>query len=142
MHILTWLGYFYARKKWSDAINYYKKTDPDKLEKEQWGEYYFKQGYAYFSKDDFEQAKTSFYVIKDVDTKYTAPALYYYSHIHYEQGNYQTALDGFLKLTSDKTFGPIAPYYIVQIYFKQERYKEIVDFAPGMISKVTEKRLT
>jgi len=134
-------GYFYARKKWSDAITYYKMTDPDKLEKDQWGEYYFKQGYAYFSKEEFEKAKTSFYVIKDVSTKYTAPALYYYSHIHYEQGNYQTALDGFLKLTSDKTFGPIAPYYIVQIYFKQERYNEIIDFAPGIMSKVTEKRL-
>lgn len=134
-------GYFYARKKWSDAISYYEKADPDKLEKDQWGEYYFKKGYSYFSKGEYDSAKISFYVIKDVSTKYTAPALYYYSHIHYEKGNYQTALDGFLRLTSDKTFGPIAPYYIVQIYYKQERYKAIIDFAPGMIAQVTEKRL-
>jgi len=134
-------GYFYARKKWDGAIKYYQHTDASKLDKEQQGEYHFKLGYSYFSKEDYEKAKISFYEIKDGNTKYSAPALYYYSHIHYEQGNSQTALDGFLKLTSDKNFGPVAPYYIVHIYYKQEKYNEIVDFAPGMMQKVTVKRL-
>jgi TolA-binding protein len=134
-------GYFYARKKWANAIDYYKKTNPDQLEKDLWGEYYFKMGYSYFEKSDTANARIALYIVKDVDTKYTAPALYYYSHIHYVEGNFQTALNGFLKLTDDKTFGPIAPYYIVQIYYKQERYKEIVDFAPKIIDNVTQKRL-
>jgi tetratricopeptide (TPR) repeat protein len=134
-------GYFYIRKKWSKAIEYYLKADPDKLSKEQGAEYRFKLGYAYFTKNEYEKAKPQFYQITDVDTKYSAPAVYYYSHIHYEEKNYQTALNGFLRLTGDKTFGPIAPYYIVQIYYLQGRYKEIVDFATGMIKNVTEKRL-
>jgi TolA-binding protein len=134
-------GYFYARKKWGNAIDYYKKTNPDQLEKEQWGEYYFKLGYSYFEKADTANARISLFIVKDVDTKFTAPALYYYSHINYTEGNYQTALNGFIKLTDDKNFGPIAPYYIVQIYYKQERYKEIVDFAPKMMARVTSKRL-
>jgi TolA-binding protein len=134
-------GYFYARKKWGNAIDYYKKANPEQLEKDQWGEYYFKLGYSYFEKADTANARVSLFIVKDVDTKYTAPALYYYSHIHYIEGNYQTALNGFLKLTDDKTFGPIAPYYIIQIYYKQERYKEIVEFAPKIIGRVTEKRL-
>ncbi len=33
------------------------------------------------------------------------------------------------------------PYYIVHIYYLQGRYKEIIDFAPGIIHKVTDKRL-
>ena len=134
-------GYFYARKKWKNAIEYYDISDPEKLTKDQWSEYYFKLGYAYYMVKDSEKAKPILYRIKDIDTKYTAPALYYYSHIHYEEENYQTALNGFLRLTKDKTFGAIAPYYIIQIYYKQERYKEIIDFAPGMIDKVTDKRL-
>jgi len=134
-------GYFYARKKWKDAIEYYDMSDPEKLTKDQWSEYYFKLGYAYYMVKDTEKAKPILYRIIDIDTKYTEPALYYYSHIHYEEENYQTALNGFLRLTKDKTFGAIAPYYIIQIYYKQERYKEIVDFAPGMIDKVTNKRL-
>ena len=134
-------GYFYARKKWPDAIKYYKNVDVDKLDKEQKGELYFKLGYSYFSRNEYDLAKPAFYEIKDIDTKYTPPALYYYSHIHYEEGNYQTALNGMLRLQNDKTFGPIAPYYIVQIYYKQGRYKDIIDYAPGIIDHVTDKRL-
>lgn len=134
-------GYFYARKKWKDAISYYEISDPEKLTEVQSSEYYFKLGYAYYMIKDIEKAKPILYRITDIDTKYTPPALYYYSHIHYEEENYQTALNGFLRLTKDKTFGAIAPYYIIQIYYKQERYREIVDFAPGMIDKVTSKRL-
>ncbi len=134
-------GYFYARKKWKDAIDYYKITDPEKLTRDEWAEYYFKLGYGYYMSKDTEQAKPNLYRIKDIDTKFTPPALYYYSHIHYEEENYQTALNGFLRLTKDKTFGPISPYYIIQIYYKQEQYKEITEFAPEMIDKVTDKRL-
>jgi TolA-binding protein len=134
-------GYFYARKKWKEGIKYYDKTEVQKLTEEQQAEYYFKHGYAHFSDNNPEKAKVSFYRITDIDTKYTPPAVYYYSHIHYDEGNYQTALNGFLKLTGDNTFGPIAPYYIVQIYYKQGRYQEIVDFAPGMMDKITSSRL-
>lgn len=134
-------GYFYARKRWKNAIDYYLKVNADKLTREEWSECYFKTGYAYFSLDDYKKAKPLFYRIKDVDTKYTPPAVYYYSHIHYEEKNYQTALSGFLRLTADETFGSIVPYYIVHIYYLQGRYKEIVDFAPGIIGKVTDKRL-
>lgn len=134
-------GYFYARKRWYDAIKYYKKVDVDKLDKEQMGELYFKLGYAYFTMKKYDKAKPAFYEIKDIDTKYSPPALYYYSHIHYVEGDYQTALNGMLRLEKDKTFGPIAPYYIVQIYYKQGRYKDIINYVPGIIDHVTNKRL-
>lgn len=134
-------GYFYTTKKWKDAIETYDKADRTALTKEQQAELFFKKGYSYFMRKDYESAKLSFYEIKDKKSKYTGPAVYYYSHIHYKEENYQTALNGFLKITDDKTFGPIAPYYIVQIYYMQEKYEDIVDFVPGIINNVTEKRL-
>lgn len=134
-------GYFYALKKWKDAIETYEKVDKQKLSGEQQAEYFFKKGYSHFMKKEYESAKISFYEIKDKKSKFTAPAVYYYSHIHYKEENYQTALNGFLKLTDDKTFGPIAPYYIVQIYYEQKKYEEIADFVPGIIENITEKRI-
>ncbi len=134
-------GYFYALKKWQDAIKTYDKAEWRELTEEQQAEYFFKRGYSYFMRKDYETAKLNFYEIKDKETKYTAPAIYYYSHIHYKEENYQTALNGFLKLTEDKTFGPIAPYYIVQIYYEQKKYEEIADFVPGIIDNITEKRI-
>lgn len=134
-------GYFYTLKKWNDAIETYEKTKWRELSEEKQAEYFFKKGYSHFMKKDNETAKVSFYEIIDKETKYTSPAIYYYSHIHYKEGNNQTALNGFLKLTDDKTFGPIAPYYIVQIYYEQKKYEEISEFVPGIINSITEKRL-
>jgi TolA-binding protein len=134
-------GYYYTLKKWGLCIETFDKTELYSLTSEQQAELHFKKGYSYFMKKDYEAAKLSFYEIKDKKTKYTAPASYYYGHIHYQEENYQTALNEFLKIADDKTFGPIAPYYIVQIYYMQKKYQEIVDFTPGIISTVTEKRL-
>ncbi|MBN2818346.1 MAG: hypothetical protein JXP36_05230, partial [Bacteroidales bacterium] len=82
-------GYFYATKKWKDAIDTYEKVDWKKLDKEQKAELFFKKGYSFFMRDDLEEAKLAFFEIKDTKTKFTAPAIYYYSHIHYKEENYQ-----------------------------------------------------
>jgi TolA-binding protein len=132
--------YFYTRKKYRDAIEWFEKTDPFKLNKEDRAEYYFKTGYSYFLKNDLDTARVFLYEIKDADTKYTSPAIYYYSHINYSQNNYQTALEGFLRLQEDDTFGPIVPYYISQVYYLQEKYHEVVEYAPPLLESVTEKR--
>ena len=134
-------GYFYATKKWRQCIEVYEMVKINSLSEEEQAELFFKRGYSQFSKKNYDAAKVSFYEIKDKDVKYTAPANYYYGHIHYQEENYQTALNAFTKITDDKTFGPIAPYYIVQIYYLQKKYPEIIDFAPKIINNVTEKRL-
>ena len=133
-------NYFYALKKYKPAIDYYGMVNKNDLTKEEQAEYLFKKGYCLFMQDDTEGALTAFYEIKDKDTKYTSPALYYYSHINYSQKNYQTALEGFLKLTGDETFGAIVPYYVTQIYFLQEKYDKIIEYAPPLLENVTEKR--
>ncbi|MBN2349644.1 MAG: tetratricopeptide repeat protein [Bacteroidales bacterium] len=134
-------GYFYGRKRYSSAIEYYSQVDPYKLSKPDQSEYYFKLGYCYFSKDDLDNARLAFYQIKDIKSKYTIPALYYYSHINYSQKNYQTALEGFLRLSDDPTFADIVPYYITQIYYLQEKYNEVISYAPSKLENVNEKRI-
>ncbi len=82
-----------------------------------------KAAIAIFWMENYDKARYAFSQIKDLDTKYTTPALYYYSHINYTQGNYETALEGFLRLKDDPNFGPIVPYYLTQIYYKQKKYR-------------------
>ncbi len=134
-------GYFYTQKKYNKAITYYNKIEKNLLNGEDRAECIFKTGHSYFIEEDFDNARLAFNEIKDEDTKYTAPANYYYSHIAYSQKNYQTALNGFLKLTDDETFSPIVPYYITQIYFRQKKYDKVIEYAPGLMESVTEKRL-
>ncbi len=133
-------NYFYQSKSYGRALEYYKQVDHLQLGKDDLTEYHFKCGYCYFVKNDPDKARYSFNEIKDRDSKYSAPALYYYSHINYVQRNYQTALNGFQQLKDDNNFGPIVPYYITHIYFVQQKYEDVIAYAPSLMSHVTEKR--
>lgn len=138
--LLNLANYFYQRKSTSNALKYYEQVNKNRLNREDQAEYYFKSGYCYFQQQNYDKARFAFSQIKDLDTKYATPALYYYSHINYTQGNYETALDGFLKLRDDPNFGPIVPFYLSQIYFKQKKYDEVIRFTPAMMTNLSEKR--
>jgi TolA-binding protein len=133
-------GYFYDLEKYNNALSYYKKINKNEISDNESAECSFKTGYCYFKKNDLENARIAFNEIKDKNTKYSPPAIYYYSHINYTQGNYQTALNGFLRLSGNSTFSPIVPYYVTQIYFLQKKYDKVIEYAPGLLDKVTETR--
>jgi len=130
----------YRQKKYRQAIDWFNKIDRRQLEKDELSEYYFKLGYSHFILGNYDDAGSAFYEIKDVNTKYTAPALYYYSHIAYEEKNYETALQGFQRLSNNETFAPVVPYYITQIYYLQGKYDEVIDYAPGLLESASAKR--
>lgn len=132
--------YMYKKKNYSKALEYYDLTDRFKLNEEQLSQYYFHKGFSYYKRNDFENARVNFYEIKDKQGKYSSPALYYYSHIHYEQENYQTSLEGFTRLLDDKNFSSIAPYYVAQIYYLQGKFEELTEFVPSIMDEVNPKR--
>ena len=102
-------AYFYLgksnfrKKKYIETIQFLEKVDIYDLNKEDLAEFYFKKGYSYFATDNYEKAKSDFYEIKDVDNKYAHPANYYYSHITYQEKNYEMALIGFKRLLNSET---------------------------------------
>jgi TolA-binding protein len=103
-------------------------------------EYLFKLGYSHYIKGDKKRAFMLFAEITDVDTDYTIPALYYHSCIAYENGFYQTALEGFERLQGDDTFGGVVPFYIVQIYYINKNYEGILAIAPSLMEQAGKSR--
>ena len=135
------MGKFHYRKKdYQQSLNWFKKVNKFDLNNDELAEYYFKRGYCYFSLKDYNDASKMFYELIDSDSKYFAPALFYYSHIAYIDKNYETALKGFTKLKDDVTFAAIVPYYLAQIYFNQKKYDEIIQYVPSLLDSATTKR--
>jgi TolA-binding protein len=132
--------YYYATAKYNDAIEAFTNVDLFDIDPLQKNEYYFKLGYSYFYSQKNDKAKKNFAEIKDINSKYTASANYYYAHILYLEGSYQTALVHFEKLTKDENFGSIVPYYIIQIYYLQGKYDELLKIAPELLKTSTPKR--
>jgi TolA-binding protein len=125
---------YYKSKKYSKVIEWFEKTDISFLSNEEIAEYYFKLGYAYFQKGDMEKASQSFREILNTESKYKTAANYYYAHVAYANNNYSTALASFEKLRDSETFGSVIPYYIVQIYFEQQKYDEVIGYAVPKLS--------
>ncbi|MCP4309801.1 MAG: tetratricopeptide repeat protein [Bacteroidetes bacterium] len=133
--------YFYDKNSWPSCISWYNRVDRSKLTSADLSEYHFKKGYAFYMRKDFESARVEFYEILDVKSTFQAPATYYYSHIHYVDQNYETALMGFRAIDDDPLFSEIAPYYISQILYMQKKYDEVLEYAPDFMVSVSERRL-
>jgi TolA-binding protein len=132
--------YFYQNKSYRKACSYYELVRRQELNNEKLPEYFFRYGYSLYVKGDKAKALMMFSEIKDIDTEYTAPAVYYFSHIAYEQKMYETALEGFMKLRDDETFGPIVPFYIVQIMYLNKDYNGILEIAPDLLKSAPKER--
>ncbi|MCD4788772.1 MAG: tetratricopeptide repeat protein [Bacteroidales bacterium] len=130
----------YRNRKYNSAQKYFDKVDIIELSSAQKDEYFFKTGYCYFKTNKLQKAKNAFLQVNNKVSKYSSPADYYLSHIAYTEGDYETALEGFNRLSQDKNFRSIAPYYIVQILFMQEKYDEVLDMAPALLENATAKR--
>ena len=130
----------YRNKEYKNTLIWFGQVDVYKLSDSEQAEYYFKSGYAHFQNEDFDKAKGNFKEVKDFSTKYGAPALYYYSHILYTEKKHETAYLGFKKLEKDEIFAPIVPFYLAQILYLQEKYDELIVYAPPLLSSSNTKR--
>jgi len=139
----AWLAlgdYFYQNKNYRKASSYYRKVNRMLIEKDKLPEYCFRYGHSSLMNGDKPTALLMFSEIKDVDTYYTAPALYYFSHLAYEDNRYETAYEGFIKLRNDETFGSVVPFYIVQILYFRKDYDGILEMAPELLKSAGKMR--
>jgi TolA-binding protein len=132
--------YFYQNKNYRKATAYYEMVNRQELKASGLPQYFFRTGYSRYINGDKPGALLMFSEIKDIDTDYTPPAVYYFSHIAYEQKNYETAMDGFVRLKDDETFGPVVPFYIVQILYLQKDYDGILAMAPALLKSAGKDR--
>jgi len=96
--------------------------------------------YANFSIDSLEIAQFYFSKLRNIESKFSSTAQYYYSYIAYERMLYKSALEGFKKLLDDEKFGAIVPYYISQIYFHQKQYTNLISFAKPLLVNIIASR--
>ncbi|TAJ12751.1 outer membrane protein assembly factor BamD [Marinilabiliaceae bacterium JC017] len=132
--------YYQQKKKYRQATRWFDKIRPSSLDKNTRADFYFKAGYAWFMEKDYNKALAKFNAIRGQENKYHTSVKYYYSHIQYEKGNYQTALDGFKELVDEKAFKKVVPFYIAQIYYLKEDYDAAIEYALPMTEEGSSER--
>ncbi len=120
---------YFGQKNYPKALEWFEKTDPSTLSQKQRVEYQFKQGYAYFELKDIEKAEPLFEAVKKVESPFKESATYYFAYINYLNKEYKTALSNFEKLKGSKTYEASYPYYITSMYYLDERYDDVINYA-------------
>ena len=129
------LGNFYFKNKdYTKAIAYLEKTDINKLTADQRLETRFKLGYAHFNKKNFEKALSYFNNVKQGKSPYTAAANYYAGFIEFRNGAYDEALTDLRNAEKDEAYAAIVPYMILNVYYKQERYDELLQYGEQVVA--------
>ncbi|HEX4887950.1 MAG TPA: tetratricopeptide repeat protein [Luteibaculaceae bacterium] len=131
-------NYHYRKKKYDEVIRYFSKVSEFRLTAEERIEYKFKLGYSYMKEGDPVKAMANLNDVANAESEYFAPANYYLAHLHYLQGNYQSALQGFEKIKDEKGFSDIIPYYVAHIYFLQKKYQAVIDYATDLVDQVSD----
>ncbi len=125
----------FQKKKYKKALEWYGKTTERRLSDEEAEELNFNQGYSYLATDDYSKAKSSFKVLKGGKSKYSNSAAYYYSYCQYSEKHFDDALEGFLAIKDQVEFSAFVPYYIIQIYYHNKDYDNLVPYAEKVLAE-------
>lgn len=130
-------AYQFDKKKYQAVVKTLEQLDKNKLTADELNYFYYLRGYSSFELEKMEAALSDFARIKEGNSMYAAPAQYYWGHIQYLNGNNESALQEFLKLKENPIFKKVIPFYISQIYYKQGKYREVVDYTAPLINNVS-----
>jgi TolA-binding protein len=129
--------YQFDKKKYSAVLKTFDGLNKRELASEELAHFYYLRGYSNFELEKMDAAATDFAEIKEGNSMWAAPAAYYFGHIHYLKGNYESALQEFLKLQKNPVFEKVIPFYVRQIYYKQGKYREVVTYTAPIINTVS-----
>ncbi len=130
----------YRDRKYRDAASWFGTVQVSDLKPTMRDEYHFKRGYSLFMTENNALARQMFSEIRDDSSPFFAPATYYFGHIAYSDGSLTTALSAFRKIGNDETFGPVVPYYIAHIYYMQQEYDLLIEYATPMLATANPRR--
>lgn len=138
---ITYANNRFSLKRYRDALEFYEKVDPYALESADRSEYYFKKAYSLLSLEKFSEAKELFFKIKDDGSSFASTSKYYYAHLLYIDQQYREALNNFLPLQDDPSFGALVPYYLAHIYYALEDDQALVAVGSELIEKASPNRI-
>lgn len=132
--------YLYSKGNYREASRWFSEVEYNNLKKIDFPEFFFKSGHSYFMTGENDKAIAAFRRIKDERNLYSDAALYYYSHIEYENRNYTTASIGFERLRNNPNYSSLIPYYSLQIAFIQKNYDKVIKEGTDFIKYTTDNR--
>lgn len=131
-------NYYFANKKASYALKWYKKVKTDNLSNEDKKELNFKMGYCFLVTKNLNLAKKRFLPLIN-DAKYGNDSRYYYGFISYKLEDYGIAESTLKEIADDKSYKAEISYYLLDISFKAGKFKRCIDVGLELFPTIDKK---
>ena len=126
---------YFDRKEYKLAGKFYSEIDHTYLEVNNDQSVNFKLGYISLLDKDFAASEKYFDKVTSTSGQYTKDG-YYYSGINkYYLNKVDEAVKSFEKVQDEPRYQELIPYYLTQIYFKDERYDEVIQYCESKLSQ-------
>lgn len=123
------LAYYYLVKPdFRKAKDHFELLRYESFSNDEQEELLYKRGYTYYQLGRYEKAKESLQESVYYEGQFAAKAHYHLGLIAYQKDNYNESLSHFRDSDSDPEIAPYTTSYIAAIYFKQNRYTELIQF--------------
>ncbi len=114
-------------KEYLLAVHWFKRANLDNLSLENQEDYAYRMALSYLKTGkNKDEAQRLFGLLSQNSGKYHYAAIYYLACVDYDDKNYNSALNGFNKLTEKQEFQPEVFYCITQINFAQGHYSQTI----------------
>lgn len=129
------IGALQAEKgKYKQALKSFDEVKMERLFRPHQPQFLFLKAYAHLQLNEYQKALPLFKQLKAMESIYQSQAQYYYAFCQYHLQNYGKALPDFLALEHTSQYQQIVPYYLVQIYYQQRQYNEVIERANDLLA--------
>lgn len=126
-----------VNRNYSEAFELLNQINPSDLSNDLQADYQFIRGYLLFVHKDFLQAQKIFDNVRSLQSKFSDQSLYYSAFCDLFGGEYLSSSEKFESLSDNKKFRHNIPYYLSILYYKQERFDELIDYANGTLQQLS-----
>ena len=131
-------NYYFANKKVSYALKWYKKVNLELLSKEETKELQFKMGYCFLVVNEYNLAKERFSVLLN-DAKYGNDSRYYYGYVAYKLEDYSLAETTLMEIADKKSYQSEISYYLLDISFKAGKFENCIAVGKKLLTTTKKK---
>lgn len=118
--------FYFQNKEYDRALTFYDMVPESGGNRD---EIRFKQGYSYFVKKNFGQAKAHLRPLtEDTGSEFYAAANYYYGCSAFFENKYDEAAKAFKHCENAPNYKQYAPYYLCQIYSAKKEYDQVITY--------------
>lgn len=126
-------GNFTEAKAWLDRVD---RTALSASRREQ---YDFRRGYIAFQEEEYATMNEHLGRIPS-NSELADHVLYYQSYVDYVEGRYGRARQGFELLQHTQAYGDVAPFYLLQLAFREGNYRYVAEQGEELAAKATPER--